>query len=277
VGLREIATSAGILAQPQSPTWFRLRLLGDAMDLALLGAALNAETTAQNKTARAAIAVVGMTAVDLLCSQQLSQQQPGRQHVEQRQFDHDPGARAPSVPHEQGIRVEEVVTVNRSPEEIYQFWRNFENLPNFMRHLESVQVMDEQRSHWRAKAPAGMTLGWDAEIIDDTPGERISWRSLEGSAVPNAGSVQFKPATGGRGTVVSVAIEYKPPGGAVGAAIAKLFGEEPGQQVRDDLGIFKQVIETGEVVRSDATLKGASLARPAAQPPEQKELERAMQ
>jgi uncharacterized membrane protein len=167
-----------------------------------------------------------------------------------------------------------VTTVNRPADEVYAFWRDFENLPRFMEHLESVQVTDEKRSHWRAKAPAGMTVAWDAEIIDDTPGERISWRSLEGSTVPNAGSVRFKPATGGRGTVITVEIEYQPPGGAIGATIAKLFGEEPEQQVSDDLRRFKQVIETGEIVRSSATIYGAHLKQRAAQPPKPKELER---
>jgi uncharacterized membrane protein len=169
-----------------------------------------------------------------------------------------------------------VITINRSANEIYAFWRDFENLPRFMSHLESVQETEGQRSHWKAKAPAGMTVEWDAEIIDDTPGERISWRSLEGADVPNAGSVRFKPATGGRGTVVTVEIEYQPPGGALGAAIAKLFGEEPQQQVSDDLRIFKQVMETGEVVRSDATIHGPHLAQRPAQPPKPKELERVL-
>lgn len=181
----------------------------------------------------------------------------------------------PSVKHDQGIHVKKVITVNSSADEIYGFWRDFTNLPRFMNHLESVEVLDAQRSHWRAKAPLGMTVSWDAMIIDDTPGERISWRSLEGSTVPNAGSVRLKPATGGRGTVVTVEIHYDPPGGKVGATLAKLLGEEPEKQVEDDLRAFKQVIETGDIVRSDGSLRGAPIDQRPGQPATQKELVRA--
>ena len=157
------------------------------------------------------------------------------------------------------------MTINRSPEEIYHFWRDFQNLPRFMDHLESVDVLDERRSHWRAKAPAGKTVEWDAEIIEDRPNELIAWRSLENADVPNTGSVRFVPAPGGRGTEVHVELKYDPPGGAVGVAIAKLFGEEPNQQVATDLRRFKQVMETGEVVQSDASIhRGPHPARPPA-------------
>ncbi len=185
--------------------------------------------------------------------------------------------REPSVKHEQGIHVTKVITVNRSADEIYAFWRDFANLPRFMNHLESVEVIDSQLSHWRVKAPLGMTVSWDAEIIDDTPGERISWRSLPGSTVANAGSVRLKPATGGRGTVVTVAIHYDPPGGKIGATLAKLLGEEPEQQVEDDLHAFKQVIETGDIVRSDGSLRGAPIDQRPGQPANDRELERAIE
>jgi uncharacterized membrane protein len=273
IGLREIATGVGILAQPSSPLWPWLRVAGDAMDLALLGTALRSDYAAHDKVAKTMAAVAGVTLVDLVGSQQLSQQADGQRS----ELGGRLAKRTPSVPHEQGVRVEKSITVNRPPAEVYQFWRDFENLPRFMSHLESVQVLDEQRSHWVAKAPVGMTAEWDAEIIDDTPNERISWHSLEGATAPNAGSVRFKPAPGGRGTMVTVAIEYKPPGGAIGAAIASLFGEEPQQQVTDDLRAFKQVMEIGEVVRSDAVLAGAAgVKQQPAQPPTEKELERAM-
>jgi uncharacterized membrane protein len=132
-----------------------------------------------------------------------------------------------------------------------------------MRHLESVSVGADGRSHWVAKAPAGRTVEWDAETTEDVPNERIAWRSLEGADVRNQGSVEFAPAPGGRGTEVRVTLEYDPPFGKLGSKIAMLFREEPGQQVYDDLRHFKQVMETGEIVLSDATKqRGAHPAQP---------------
>lgn len=146
------------------------------------------------------------------------------------------------------------VTVDRSPEEVYALWRDFEAFPRFMRHVEKVDVSaDGRRSHWTAKAPAGSTVEWDAILTEDRPNELIAWRALEGSGVHNAGTVRFTPAPAGRGTEVHVEMEYDPPAGAVGVLVAKLFGEEPSQQVRDDVRRFKQVAEVGEVVRSEAT------------------------
>lgn len=163
--------------------------------------------------------------------------------------------------------------IDRTPEELYQFWRNFENLPNFMRHLESVRVTGEGRSHWVAKAPAGSSVEWDAEITEDRPNELIAWRSLEGADVDNSGSVHFVRAPGNRGTIVRVEINYNPPGGAIGAAIAKLFGEEPGQQAQESLRNLKQVMETGELVLSEGTVwdNGYLTQRPA-RPLSQEEL-----
>ncbi|HEX8565661.1 MAG TPA: SRPBCC family protein [Pyrinomonadaceae bacterium] len=152
-----------------------------------------------------------------------------------------------SVKASSSVRVDEALTINAPVEEIYNFWRNFENLPQFMYHLESVTKLDEMRSHWKAKAPLGMTVEWDAEIISETPNELISWRSVEGTDVSNAGSVRFLPSTGGRGTVVKVELRYEPPAGKLGAAVAWLTGEEPSVQIRDDLRRFKQLMETGEI------------------------------
>ncbi len=162
------------------------------------------------------------------------------------------------------------LVINSSPEELYNFWHDFENLPRFMRHLESVRVTGEGRSHWVATAPGGTTVEWDAEVTEDRPGELIAWRSTEGSDVYNTGSVKFERAPGDRGTIVRVEIDYAPPGGRIGAAVAKLFGEDPQQQIDSDLRRFKQVVETGEVVISDATLPGTGLteqrpAQPAAE------------
>lgn len=150
-----------------------------------------------------------------------------------------------SVPANRGIKVEKSVTINRSPEELYSFWRNFENLPRFMNHLESVKTIGGGRSHWVARAPAGKTVEWDAEVYNEKENELIAWRSLEGADVDNAGSVRFEPAPDGRSTIVKVTLKYDPPGGVLGSMIAKLFGEEPSQQIEEDLHRFKQVMETG--------------------------------
>ena len=151
-----------------------------------------------------------------------------------------------SVPANRGIKVEKAVTINRSPEELYRFWSNFENLPRFMSHLESVRDTGQGRSHWVAKAPAGTTVEWDAEVFNIKANELIAWRSLEGADVDSAGSVRFERAPGGRGTEVRVSLKYDPPGGALGAVFARLFGEEPAQQIEEDLRHFKQAMEAGE-------------------------------
>lgn len=152
---------------------------------------------------------------------------------------------------------ERTVTIyNKSPEELYNYWHDFENLPHFMKHLQSVKVLDLRRSHWVATAPMGQTIEWDAEIVDDRPNELIAWASAEGAQVENAGFVRFKPAQGRQGTEVKVVLEYSVPGGAVTAAIAKLFGEEPEQQIGDELNRFKQLMETGEIPTTDGQPTG---------------------
>src|ERR1043165_1094371 len=166
-----------------------------------------------------------------------------------------------SVPSGKGIKVEKSVVINKSPEELYRFWRNFENLPRFMNHLESVTTLGEGRSHWVAKAPAGKTVEWDAEVYNEKEGELIAWRSLEGADVDNAGSVRFEHAPDGQGTVVRVTLKYDPPAGKIGSLVAKLFGEEPSQQIEEDLQRFKQVMETGEA--SSATSQNQPSGRSA--------------
>ncbi len=146
------------------------------------------------------------------------------------------------------IKVEKAVTVNRPAEEIHRFWRNFENLPRVMNHLKAVRAIDDRRSHWVAKGPAGMEVEWDAEITEDQDSRRIGWRSLDGSDIFTAGLVSFEPIPEGGGTVVRVSLEYRPPAGKAGAALAKLFGRDPARQIAKDLGRFKQLLETGEIV-----------------------------
>jgi uncharacterized membrane protein len=155
--------------------------------------------------------------------------------------------RGASIPYEQGIRIDESVTIDKPREEIYTFWRNLENLPRFMQHVQSVTRIDERRSHWVVRGPAGKNLSWDAEIINEEAPERIGWRSLPGSDVDTAGSVQFLPAAGGHGTELKIELQYNPPGGALGAALAKILGEDPVRQIRGDLYRLKQYFETGEM------------------------------
>jgi len=162
-----------------------------------------------------------------------------------------------AIPAGHGVKVDKSFTINRSSEELYRFWRQLDNLPRFMTHLESVTCLDAKRSHWVAKAPLTQTIEWDAEIIIDHEPEVISWRSLEGSDVDTAGSMHFTPAPGGRGTEVRVVLKYDPPAGKAGAFIAKMFGEAPEQQIEEDLRRFKQIMEAGEV----ATTAGQSSCR----------------
>ena len=158
-----------------------------------------------------------------------------------------------------GVWVEEAATINRPIEDVYRAWKNFEDFPRFMRHVESVQVLGNGRSRWRATAPAGTTVEWEAEIVEDREGQLIAWRSVEGSQIQNNGAVRFHRAPGARGTEVRVRLEYAPPAGKLGRGVAWLFGEEPDQQIREDLRRFKQLLETGEFPISD----GMSLWRPA--------------
>lgn len=168
------------------------------------------------------------------------------------------------------IHLTKSVTVMKPRAEVYQFWRRLERLPSFMIHLVSVAEESTIRSHWVAHAPGGTRVEWDAEIVDQRENELISWRSCEGSDIPNAGTVRFKDAPADRGTEVRVELNYDAPAGKAGAVVAKWFGEEPGQQLTDDLRRFKQVMETGEVVLSDGSLmgagEGAAAERPAQAP-----------
>lgn len=159
----------------------------------------------------------------------------------------------------QTVKVEKSVSIfNKSPEELYQFWHDFENLPSFVKHLKSVTVINEQRSHWVVNPPGNATVEWDAEIVvDDSDKKLIGWSSVADAVIDNSGFVRFQSAPLGRGTEVKVVLEYSPPGGIIGMTIAKLFGEEPEQQLGDDLRRFKQLMETGEI----ATTEGQSSGR----------------
>jgi uncharacterized membrane protein len=153
-----------------------------------------------------------------------------------------------------GVHAEESVTINRPIAEVYRFWRNFENLPKFMKHLESVSTRDAGVSHWVARGPAGMKVEWDARIINEIDDKLIGWQSLDGSMVSTAGSVNFRETP--RGTDVRVHLQYNPPAGKLGAAVARLFGEDPSVQIHEDLRRFKQLMETGEIPTTDGQSRG---------------------
>jgi len=154
-----------------------------------------------------------------------------------------------------GIRVEESVTINRAPAELYRFWRNLGNLPLFMKTIERVDVIDGCRSHWVARGPANMRVEWDAEVINEIEPDLIGWRSLPGSDVASAGSVQFKPAPRG-GTELKVTMQYAPPAGKLGASIAWMVGQSPSSQLREDLRSLKQILETGETPKTTGQPSG---------------------
>ncbi|MDC4203937.1 MAG: SRPBCC family protein [Candidatus Manganitrophus sp.] len=145
------------------------------------------------------------------------------------------------------IQVEKSIVIAKSPEELYAFWRNFENLPNIMSHLESVTGTRGKRSHWVAKGPAGVPIEWDAEIVEDKKNEMISWRALADADVPNEGTVYFEKAGDGQ-TELRVSMEYTLPGGEIGAALAEFFGEDPARKIEDDLNNFKEAVEGGEIM-----------------------------
>jgi uncharacterized membrane protein len=236
VGAREMAHAGLLLFGPQRSVW--TRVVGDAMDLAVLGSALKERTGERRmRTTAATLAVLGITGVDLYAAARARSQQHGKSR---------PGP----------LEVHASVTVNKSPEEAYAFWRELENLPTFMLHLQHVSEDGHGRTHWVANAPFRRKVKWDAEITGDEPGRRISWKSLPGADVDNSGTVHFSPAPGDRGTEVRVVMHYDVPGGRVGRVLAKAFGEEPEQQVRDDLRRLKQVMETGDVVRTEALPHG---------------------
>jgi uncharacterized membrane protein len=230
MGVREIAAGVGVLTEDSPQRSMAARVSGDALDLALLGAGLVSRKSNRGRVLAATAAVAGVTALDVFCRRQLSN----------------------GVSANGAVHTTQSIAVNRSPEECYHFWRDLQNLPRFMQHVESVQEIDQRHWHWVVKGPGGVRVEWDAEITDDIPNQAIAWRSSENSDVNNSGWVQFERAPAGHGSFVRAHIRYEPPAGKAGAAIAKLIGKEPGQLVKGDLRRFKQTIETGVI----ATIEG---------------------
>jgi len=160
-------------------------------------------------------------------------------------------------------------TVTKPAEEVYAFWSRLDRFPTFMAHVDEVQMTGPRTSHWKVSAPFDRQVEWDAETTEEVPGSRLSWRSLEGADVPNSGEVRFLPAPDGVSTEVHVTLTYDAPGGGLGKALAKYFGEDPSQHLDDDLRRFKQVVETGQVVRSDGAPWGKRARREFPQRPAQ--------
>lgn len=249
IGVRELVCGIGLLNQPAAPAWRWSRVAGDAMDMAMLGVAARSEGlnagrsgSARSRFATTAMVLAGVTAFDVLASTRSVPRKNG----------------AARQAGEAAVPVGQSVTINRPADECYRYWRNLEQLPRFMQHLESVRVLDERRQHWTAKGPAGTSVEWDAELTEDEPGRRLAWRSIEGAAVDNSGEVEFAPAPGGRGTIVTVRLQYAPapPAGKLGAAAARLPGADPSQQIAADLRRFKQLLETGEIATTSGQPNG---------------------
>jgi uncharacterized membrane protein len=221
MGARELASGLGILARPQRalPLW--ARVAGDAIDLAFLGWALGARRTSTQRLVGAIATVAGVAALDVFASRRVARAE-----------------RAAGRP------IQRAITVYRPPADVYAFWRDFEQLSQVMEHVESVEDLGDGRTRWTAKLATGVTVTWEAETIEDLPGQRIEWRTLRGSKHPNRGSVTFQPILGGAATEVHVEMQV---GRGVSAALASLFA---GLQIEADLRRLKQLLETGEVARA---------------------------
>jgi uncharacterized membrane protein len=254
IGLRELGSAAGLLWGSQPAPFLWSRVAGDLMDLSMLASAMGSrEGDRRRQVARSMLAVAAVTLPDVVASLKTTEGMPSLSRSS------DVGS----------ADVHASITVRASADEVYRVWRDLGGLPRFMTHLESVTDHGGGRSRWVATGRLGTSVEWEAQTTEDVPGSRLSWRSVEGSDVDNAGTVELVPATQDRGTEVRLRLSYAPPGGAVGRAAAKLLGEEPKQQVSDDLRRFKQLIETGDITRSEASPEGIRSTRVLRQRPGQ--------
>ena len=255
-GMRELAAGLGIVLRPKPTYWLWNRVIGDGIDLATLGRAMKNPENDRTRLTAVTLAVLGITALDIIESVRMtSEKLPATGH--------DEGSFMLPEPTPGTAITSATVTVNRPVEEVYEFWKDPSNFSRFMNQIESVRVTSGGNTHWKAKAPAGLSVEWDAMTTEDVPNGRISWSSVDGADVHNTGTVIFKKAGGDRGTEVHLQMEFKPKGGAVGVKLARFFAMIPKTQMQIDLRRFKQMIELGEIVHSDASIhKGMHPARP---------------
>jgi uncharacterized membrane protein len=167
----------------------------------------------------------------------------------------EPGANA-TIAYQQGVRVDRSITINASREEVYSFWRDLTNMPRFMKYVKTVKSIDSTHSHWMVEGPAGQKFEWDAEIINEIPNELIAWKSLPGASIPNTGSVRFDHASAGRGTRISISLQYEPPAGQVSVWFAKMFGKDAESEVDTELHRLKNIMEAGEIPTSSGQPTG---------------------
>jgi uncharacterized membrane protein/uncharacterized protein YjeT (DUF2065 family) len=255
-GLREIAAGVGILTRPKPTYWMWNRVIGDAIDLASLGKAMRSRHNDKTRLTGAALAVVGVMALDVLCSARLTSESSEA-------AGHDEGSFSDAESDDGTLPLLSIITVNKPVSEVYEFWKNPENFSRFMDKIDSVQLTSGRRTHWKVQGPPGLGIEFDAEIVTDTPNEMIAWESVDSAEIENSGTVRFRPAPGNRGTEVELQMNFKPKGGALGKKIAKHFSAIPKTQMMNDLRRFKQILELGEIVKSDASVvKGMHSARP---------------
>ncbi|MCF1510160.1 SRPBCC family protein [Streptomyces glomeratus] len=251
-GVRELLHAGPLLVSREPAPWVWTRVAGDVMDLAVLGRALGSRSGGRGlRTGAVTAAVAALTALDVYTAARGA------------------GATAHRRDEDNALEAHAAITINRPRAQVYRFWHDFSNLPRFMDHLESVEPRGQGRSHWRTRGPLKRTVEWDADIVEDRPGKLIAWQSVGRTAVENHGSVWFSDAPGGRGTELRVHLAYEPRAGRLGTAVAKLLGEHPDQQVHDDLRRLKQVLEAGEVVRSEGSPEGTRAMRLLRQRPAQ--------
>ena len=234
IGIREVTSGIGLLSGRQTEAWLWSRVVGDAIDLAVLG--MSGRSSRRSRTAATAAVVAAITAVDVAAAVQHTRTRPRA---------------APSE-----VYIDHTIIVNKSPQECYDFWRDLRNIARFSRRMKEVSLRDNGQSHWIMTLPTGGSIEWDSQLTVEQPGERLAWRSVTHQPFSHAGSIQFAAAPGARGTFVTVSMHYRLPTGAVGASLARLLGRDPFGDLREDLRRFKQLIETDEIATTEGQPSG---------------------
>lgn len=222
-GLRQIATGAGLLSERAPATSIWSRVAGDTVDLALLGASMRSPQARPGRVVLTATLLAGITALDIYAAQ-LHRRGLAKHAREPR-------------------RVDLSIDIASTPDKLYSFWRDVENLPRFMTQLRAVTRTGQRTSHWLANAPVGLLIDWDIEVVDDQPGKLIAWRTLPGSAISNYGVIRFDALPENRGTCVHLNFEYFPSSQAISTALVRWLGANPQGQIAQDLRRFKQLVE----------------------------------